>query len=130
MSRSAAAHDESVWSEAVARMATNWGPCQAAIDLRNSPQGRAHDARVPNAGTRMCRREAPKVDCELAGQTTAWMPEVEQRKEQLPEARRASGRGGLLFGYISLTPGILPSALRASSAVRAAPAAQCPRKRK
>jgi len=84
------------------------GPCRTAIDLRKRPQGRALDARVPNAGTRMCRREAPKVDCELAGQATAWMPEVEQRKEQLPEARRASGRGGLLFGYISLTPGSCP----------------------
>jgi hypothetical protein len=84
--RSATAHVGSARSEAVARMATNRGPCQAAIDLRNSPKGRAHDARVPNAGTGMCRREAPKVDCALAGQ----------------EARRAPGRGGLLFGYISL----------------------------
>ena len=34
------------------------------------------------------------------------------------DVRKARKRGGLLFGYLSLTPGILPCALRASFAVR------------
>ena len=73
-------------SEAAARMAASWGPCRSAGGWRISPQGRAHDARVFFASTRMCCRKTPQAERALAGQ----------------DARRATGRGGLLFGYFLL----------------------------
>ena len=75
-------------SEAAARMAASWGPCRSAGGWRNSPQGRAHDARVFFASTRRCCRKTPQAERELAGQ----------------DARRAAGLGWpfswlLLFGH-------------------------------
>ncbi len=46
--------------------------------------------------------EPPESRCAVAGQATAWMQEVEQRREQLPNARRPLHRGGLLFAYFLL----------------------------
>jgi hypothetical protein len=62
--------------------------------------------------------KSPAAAHGLAGLPRAWMPELRQRRSGCPSPASAE-EGGLLF-----TPGILPFALRASFAVRAAPAAQ------
>ena len=43
---------------------------------------------------------------------------VEAMQEQLPDGRQAPNGVAFSVGYLSLTPGILPYALRASFAVR------------
>jgi hypothetical protein len=43
---------------------------------------------------------------------------VEATQERLPDGRQAPSGVLFLFGYFLFTPGILPSALRASFAVR------------
>ena len=73
-------------SEAAARMAASWGPCRSAGGWRISPQGRAHDARVFFASTRMCCRKTPQAERELAGQ----------------DARRATGPGWPSLWLLSL----------------------------
>src|SRR5690606_13291203 len=69
-----------------ARKADQRGPCLAAGGRRNSPKGRAHDARVFFASTWMCCRKPPEPERGPVGQ----------------DARRATDRGGLSLGYFSL----------------------------
>ncbi len=69
---------------------------------RQGPQGNGHDARSFSSGQMSCRKARPS-----------------------PRARSAAGaEGRRTQGALLFTPGILPSALRAGFAVRAAPAAQ------
>ena len=74
----------------------------------------------------------------LARMRASWLP-VHGWTVSQPRSRCAKSQGrmpgdrciGVAFLLVTfLTPGVLPSALRASCAVRAAPAAQWPRKEK
>jgi len=68
-----------------------------------SPQGTAHDARSFAAVHGRTVSEPPERLCAPAGQATAWMPEVEQRRSS---CRMPGGRafpGCAFFGYFLCT---------------------------
>jgi hypothetical protein len=70
------------------------------------PRGRMPPIRAPEVrrGCEGIVRSRAHTMCarSLNAHATAWMPEVEQRMEQLPDARKARRRGGLLLGYFFL----------------------------